>query len=82
MATVCFATNRNPTRHEGEYLGERFHPDGPRFYRVGKAQGERISDHFDESFAVGTAEVSRERVPNIETRRSGTPSKRPTSRAC
>jgi esterase/lipase superfamily enzyme len=71
MTTVYFATNRNPSRREGEYFGERFHPDGPQFYRVGKAEVDRVSDDFDEGFAVRTVEVNPERTPNIETRRGG-----------
>ena len=36
---VYFATNRNVTRKSQPVaFGERFHSDGPQFYRVGRAE--------------------------------------------
>ena len=34
-------------------FGERFHDDGPQFYRVGRAKIEKVSDDPDEGYRVG-----------------------------
>lgn len=50
---VYFASNRNysGTDNNPEF-GNRFHQDGPRFYRVGKAVVEKQSDDLDEGYKV------------------------------
>lgn len=50
---VYFATNRNQTGpDEKPGFGDRFHADGPQFYRVGEAEVARVSDDPDEGYRV------------------------------
>lgn len=50
---VYFATNRNRLRKAGRVeFGERFHEDGPQFYRVGHARVEQISKDPDEGYLL------------------------------
>lgn len=53
---IYFATNRDVTRETARTaeLGERFHPDGPQFFRVGVAQVEQTGPDptDDDAFAV------------------------------
>ncbi|MBL9138381.1 MAG: alpha/beta fold hydrolase [Verrucomicrobiales bacterium] len=58
MIPVYFATNRNSISDGKTHFGDRFHADGPMFYRVGKAQlSETNSQDPDEKYAVRQVEV-------------------------
>lgn len=62
MVEVFFATNRNPLPKAQGYFGERFHQDGPMFFRVGAAQLERVSDDPDEAYRVKSVQVFDEKL--------------------
>lgn len=50
---VYFGTNRNLTERGGKpVFGDRFHQDGPHFYRVGSAIAEKVSNDLDEGYEV------------------------------
>jgi esterase/lipase superfamily enzyme len=57
MTTVYFATNRNQTTAKAGHFGERFHADGPMFYRVGEAELDKVSEDPDEGYRVRTVTV-------------------------
>jgi len=57
MVEVFFATNRNSVPAKKGYFGERFHDDGPMFFRVGSAEVERVSDDMDEGYQVKSVDV-------------------------
>ena len=44
MVDVYFATNRDSVKDKGKHFGERFHAQGPMFFRVGVAQVEKVSE--------------------------------------
>ncbi|MGF1641517.1 MAG: alpha/beta hydrolase [Rhodospirillales bacterium] len=71
MTRIYFATNRDRSRKKNEYFGERFHDDGPQFYRVGSAEVEKVSDDPDSGYKVRSVELFPERQPNPETGRGG-----------
>ncbi len=52
MVEVFFATNRNPVPAKDGHFGERFHADGPMFFRVGSAELQRVSDDSEEGYKV------------------------------
>lgn len=68
---IYFATNRDRRRSRSEPFGERFHADGPHFYRVGAAEVERVSDDPDDGYAVRSIDIAREREPSPATGRGG-----------
>jgi esterase/lipase superfamily enzyme len=50
---VYFATNRNLTRKKSpDRFGDRFHEDGPQFYRVGLGSVKKKSDKPDKGFKL------------------------------
>ncbi len=59
MATVYFATNRSQTGDPATPFGDRFHADGPQFYRVGWAEV-RGNDADDEGHIVDSIELAPE----------------------
>ncbi len=64
MVTVYFATNRNPVSDADGYYGERFHADGPMFYRVGRADLKRTPEGDpDEGYKVERVETFEEAPP-------------------
>ena len=65
---VYFATNRNRQAGDG-YFGERFHRDGPGFYRCGRAVVNYDADRDEYTF--DGAQVDGERRPNPETGNRG-----------
>ncbi|HJS33089.1 MAG TPA: alpha/beta fold hydrolase [Alphaproteobacteria bacterium] len=62
MVEVYFATNRNPVPAKEGYFGERFHADGPMFFRVGAARLDKVSDHPDEGYVVREVRVFPEKL--------------------
>ena len=62
MVDVYFATNRDPVSKKAGHFGERFHPDGPMFFRVGSATLDKISDDPDEGYRVKSVKVFDERL--------------------
>jgi esterase/lipase superfamily enzyme len=66
MIDVYFATNRDPVADKDGYFGERFHSDGPMFYRVGMAQLEKISDDADDCYEVKKVRVFTEKADKHE----------------
>jgi esterase/lipase superfamily enzyme len=62
MVDVFFATNRNPVPKTQGYFGERFHPDGPMFFRVGAAALDKVSDDPDEGYKVKSVQVFDEKL--------------------
>lgn len=66
---IYFATNRNLTRDKEHPFGERFHQDGPHFYRVGAAEVERVSDDPDDGYEVREISIAPERQPSPVTGR-------------
>jgi esterase/lipase superfamily enzyme len=62
MVEVFFATNRNPVPDAQGYFGERFHPDGPMFFRVGAANVDKVSDDPDEGYKVTSVQVFDEKL--------------------
>ena len=71
MVTVYFATNHDMSKAKGEHFGERFHPDGPMFYRVGSAELDRVSDDPDEGYELSEVNVFPE-VPPADDPKSKT----------
>jgi len=58
---IYFATNRNLTGSEAKpAFGDRFHEDGPHFYRVGAVLAEKVSNDLDEGYAVRKVELFKE----------------------
>ena len=57
MVDVLFATNRNPASKKEGWFGERFHADGPMFFRVGAATLDRVSDDMDEAYKIRSVTV-------------------------
>lgn len=62
MVEVFFATNRNPVAKAKGHFGERFHADGPMFFRVGAADLRKVSDDPDDGYAIGSVRVFEESV--------------------
>lgn len=61
MIPVYFATNRNQMgSEESPQFGDRFHADGPAFYRVGVAEVAKVSDDPDEGYRVDQVRLSPE----------------------
>jgi esterase/lipase superfamily enzyme len=65
---VYFASNRDYDAQKKEF-GERFHADGPHFYRVGYAEMSKTSDHVDKGFRVDGIWVAPEKKANPKTGR-------------
>ncbi len=66
MVDVYFATNRDSVKDKGKHFGERFHAQGPMFFRVGVAQVEKVSDHVDDGYEVKKVEVFSEEATKEE----------------
>lgn len=65
MIPVYFATNRNSIHDGKTHFGDRFHADGPMFYRVGRAiLTATDSQDPDERYTVGQVEVFPEIAEN------------------
>jgi esterase/lipase superfamily enzyme len=62
MVEVFFATNRNPVAKAQGFFGERFHQDGPMFFRVGAAVLDKVSDDPDEAYKVKSVQVFDEKL--------------------
>ncbi len=61
MVKIYFATNRNVTgKNDDPKFGNRFHRDGPQFYRVGFADVERISDDESQEYEVRNVRLAKE----------------------
>ena len=61
MASVYFATNRSYEGNQPTDYGDRFHPLGPQFYRVGTAEVVRASDHPDDGYKVKQVKTAPEK---------------------
>ncbi len=59
LATVYFATNRNQTRDPAAPFGDRFHLDGPQFYRAGWAEVRR-DDADGEGYVIDRIDLAPE----------------------
>jgi esterase/lipase superfamily enzyme len=62
MVEVFFATNRNPVEAKDGHFGERFHPDGPMFFRVGAAELDKVSTDPDKGYAIRKVRVFDEKL--------------------
>ncbi len=65
MSEIYFATNRSYNRRgprPPEWFGEDFHPDGPYYYRVGRAQVRREGDDY-RLLAIDVEPERKERKP-------------------
>jgi esterase/lipase superfamily enzyme len=62
LVEVFFATNRNPVAPSKGHFGERFHADGPMFFRVGAAVLDKVSDHADDAYKVRSVKVFDEKL--------------------
>lgn len=62
MVEVFFATNRNAVPAAKGHFGERFHADGPMFFRVGAAELDRTSDDPDEGYKIADVRVFDEKL--------------------
>ena len=60
MATIYFATNRNQTGKPEDPFGQRFHADGPQFYRVGSAEVRKVSDDPNNGYVVESIDIADE----------------------
>jgi len=65
MPTVYFATNRNQIPAEEGYFGERFHHDGPHFYRVGAAELAPIPKKKGD-YTLASVDVLSEKAPDTK----------------
>jgi esterase/lipase superfamily enzyme len=63
---VYFATNRDYSPNKKKPFGERFHKDGPQFYRVGMADVKKVSDDWDEGYRVDKVTVAKEKAPSAK----------------
>jgi esterase/lipase superfamily enzyme len=57
-----FATNRNIVGEGKVKFGNRFHPDGPMFFRVGSAIVDKVSNDVDKGYRVGKVELFDEKL--------------------
>ena len=62
MVDVFFATNRNPVSKADGWFGERFHDDGPMFFRVGSAAVDKVSNDPDDGYQVKSVTVFPEKL--------------------
>ena len=62
MVDVFFATNRDPVSKKDGHFGERFHPDGPMFFRVGSASLDKVSNDADDGYRVRSVKVFDEKL--------------------
>ena len=66
---VYFATNRDLRRKSTPVeFGDRFHSDGPQFYRVGLAEVEQVSEDPDEGYRVREIALAAESKTGEPTR--------------
>lgn len=61
MATVYFATNRSYDGTLPTDYGDRFHPLGPQFYRVGWADVVKVSNDPDDGYKVKSVKTAPEK---------------------
>jgi esterase/lipase superfamily enzyme len=61
MPKLYFATNRSYDGTLPTDYGDRFHPLGPQFYRVGTAEVDKVSDDPDEGYVVRKVKTAPEK---------------------